>query len=107
MKLLDEYFRIQEEIFAHFGYKEGWRSYPVEDRRDMYWIIDHGVQVTFAESKDKLPLDEQSEREGNYYCDEIIHEKIYEKEDFTAILVDTQCDGNKFFAIFDNSKKIA
>lgn len=34
MKLLDDYFALQQQIFDHFGYREGWRVIPLDDARE-------------------------------------------------------------------------
>lgn len=104
MKLLDEYFKVQGEIYDYFGYKEDWVVIPIDNARTYFWWIDD-VEVHFADTKKEL-FDE----DGNYYVNEIYHQRflskwVYRTENFTMICVDTHADGNKFLQVFDNSKE--
>lgn len=103
MKLLDDYFEIEKQIHGYFGYEGDWHVYPIDDNRKYFWCLNGDYEVRFADSIEELKTEE-----GNCYASEIIRgtESIYETKDFTAIINDTNCDGNKFFSIFDNSKKI-
>jgi len=40
MKLLDDYFALQAEIFEHFGYVEDWRVIPLDDSRGYFWKLE-------------------------------------------------------------------
>ena len=35
VKLLDDYFKLQKEIYDHFGYTEDWVVIPIEDSTEM------------------------------------------------------------------------
>ena len=103
MKLLDEYSKLKEEIYNYFGYIEDWVVIPIEDRREYFWDLGNN-EVIYAENENDFNT-------GNYYEDEIYTQRfltkwVYEKEDYTMICVDTHTDGNKFLAIYDNSKRI-
>lgn len=107
MKLLDDYFAIQKQIFDHFGYVEDWAVIPLDDARDSYWRLDgEGPgEVCFADSEDEL-----NSETGNYYVNSIytqwhLKKWVYRAADFTMICVDTHTDGNKFLKIFDNTKE--
>lgn len=109
MKLFDEYFKLQKEIFDHFGYVEDWVVIPLDDAREYYWTIEDGDtgSVRFAESKELL----EDEEAGEYYSNEIYTQRflpkwVYRTDDYTMICVDTHTDGNKFLQIFDNAKEI-
>lgn len=85
----------QKEIFDYFGYEECWYVYPIEDRTGYFWgYSDYDEGVAFSETNE-FDL-------SKTYEDYIMGQ--YPKDDFTLIVVDTQCDGNKFAAIFDNTK---
>ncbi len=110
MKLLDDYRKIEQAIFDYFGYKEDWVTIPLEDRTDMSWQIvngeAHGGEVKFHETMEAV-----RDETGEHYCNEIYTQRflpkwVYRGEDYTMICVDTHTDGNKFLAIFDNSKEI-
>lgn len=102
MKLLDQYFKLQEEIYDYFGYKEDWCVFPISDSTEYFWALTER-QVYFADTKEEL-----ESQSGNYYSNEIYNQRflpkaVYLGKDYTMILVDTHTDGNKFLQIFDNS----
>lgn len=105
MELLDQYFEIQKQIYDYFGYKEDWKVIPLEDRRECFWYLAKH-EVLYAES-----MEDFDEEKGNYYLDEIYTQRflpkwVYRAEKYTMISVDTHTDGNKFLAIYDNSKEL-
>lgn len=104
MKLLDEYFKIQQQIYNYFGYVEDWVVIPIDDCREYFWWVDD-TEVHFAKTEKEL-----SEQNGDYYVNEIYAQRflpkwVYRADDYTMICVDTHTDGNKFLQIFDNSKE--
>lgn len=104
MKILEDYLILQQEIYEYFGYVEDWVVFPIQDCRDYFWRLD-SEEVIFHEEKENLDSD------GNYYSYEIYKQRflkkwVYEGPEFTMIVSDTHVDGNKFLAIFDNSKKV-
>ena len=111
MKKLDEYIKLQKEIYEYFGYQEDWAVIPIDDARECYWeLMEDGTgggEVLFHENKEDVV-----ERSGNHYANIIYTQRflpkwVYRGKDFTMICVDTHTDGNKFLQIFDNSKEIA
>lgn len=108
MKLLDDYFKIQKEIYEYFGYKEDWAVIPINDATECYWHLEgEGPgEVCFAEKiEDVLNLT------GNHYQNTIYTQRflpkwVYRGKDYTMICVDTHTDGNKFLQIFDNKKEV-
>jgi hypothetical protein len=122
MKLLDDYFDLQKQIYDYFGYKEDWVVFPIEDATEYYWCLpesdDESDEVHFAESKENLEkiIANGFEWEGDgidehdYYSNEIIApflpSGVYRGKDFTMICIDTETDGNRLLQIFDNVKEI-
>ena len=105
MKLLDDYFKVQKELYDYFGYVENWRVIPVDDATEYYWTTDNTTFVNFAETEEEL-----FDGSGNHYSNEIYTQRflsrwVYRAEDYTMICVDTHTDGNKFLQIFDNKKE--
>lgn len=107
MQLLDDYFKIQSQIFEFFGYVEDWRVIPLDDSRKYFWRLDgEGPgMIHFADSEEEL-----TEESGNYYIDVIYTQRhlkkwVYRGDGFTMICCDPQSDGNKFLRVFDNSKQ--
>ena len=110
MKLLDDYFKLKNQVFEHFGYVEDWVRIPIEDYRNYYWFLDldeyGGGELSY---NDKLLTAEIIE-EGDYYVNTVYTQRflskwIYETDDYTLICVDTETDGNKLLAILENTKK--
>jgi hypothetical protein len=107
MKLLDDYFKIQKEIYDYFGYVENWRVIPIEDTREYYWYLVANDYVRFADSIEDL----ENEKVGDYYENEVYIQRfltqwVYRAKDYTMICVDTHTDENKFLRIFDNEKEV-
>jgi hypothetical protein len=107
MKLLDEYFALQQQIYDHFGYREDWRVIPLDDAREYYWRLegDGPGKVHYAKTEQEL-----TDRTGKYYVNEIYTQRflprwVYRTADYTMVCVDTQTDGNKFLQVFDNAKE--
>lgn len=92
----------QQALYDHVEFTEDWTIYPIDDKTDMFWEVTvNEREVNFGPSADEVDM----------YSDEIIHHRFYPKSvyrgvEMTMIIVDTQCDGNKFFAFFDNEKEI-
>ena len=116
MKKLDDYFKLQKEIYDYFGYVEDWVVIPIDDAREYVWELDAeydadgrviGGEVRYADTREELD-DWQA---GEYCANEIYTQRflpkwVYRGEDYTMICVDTHTDGNKFLQIFDNSKEL-
>jgi hypothetical protein len=95
----------KNKLWEHVGFKEDWVLYAIDDRTDCFWRIIDDSSVRYAESKETL-----DDPEMTYYEDEIYTQRFYKKwvyrgKELTLIIVDTHTDGNRFFAIFDNSKE--
>lgn len=107
MKLLDDYFALQEAIYKYFGYVEDWCVIPMEDCTDYLWYLTgegHGDEVHFASSVEDFS-------NGEWYSDEIYTQRhlpkwVYRGEEYTMICVDTHTDGNKFLKVFSNEKEL-
>ncbi len=110
MKLLNDYSKLQKELFDYFGYVEDWRVLPIDDSTDYYWHLTDDEQsgsVRFAETKEKL----EDEEAGNYYENEIYTNRhlpkwVYRGADYTMICVDTHTDGNQLLQIFSNNLEV-
>lgn len=106
MEQLDRYNKVLNEIYDYFGFKEDWTIWPIDDRRQYWWQVNRN-EVHFYTSKDAY----ENNDESRSFTNEILHHRfypnsIYKGEKYTMIAVDTQTDGNKFLAIYDNSKKL-
>jgi hypothetical protein len=102
MQLLDQYFEIRQKIFDYFGYVEGYKVLPFEDRRDKFWRLEL-FTVEFADSEEQLNNEEEVFSAELYYPNR--ENYIFAGEDYSIVCVDTRTDGNKFLCIFDNKKK--
>lgn len=104
MEKLDEYNKLKKEIHEYFGYIEDWCIYPIEDSREVYWKLEDDC-VNFWNNKENVGkfLDDDG------YSHRILNnlpKSIYIKDNYTMIVVDTECDGNKYLQIFDNNKEV-
>ena len=72
MKLLDDYFSIQKQVYEYFGYKEDWVVIPIDDARECYWALTSD-SVGFSPNKNEvLPgLDGEYLEDSKYYQNEI------------------------------------
>lgn len=110
MDLIQEYFELQAKVHDHFGYVEDWVNIPMEDNREMYWILDEnengGGEINYYDE----PFKDGYGEDGQYYNASIYTQRflpkwIYRTEDYTMVCMDTHTDGNKFLGIFDNTKE--
>lgn len=92
MNILDEYFELQSEIYAYFGYIEDWKVIPISDARQYYWTICMD-NVKYAETKEQLDdLDAGNYYEAEFYNQRFLSNVVYRGEKYTMISVDTHCD---------------
>lgn len=110
MELLNDYFKLREELFEYFGYKEDRSVIPISGYTKYWWQLEGegpGPEIVrFADT-----VKEFNDQEGNYYEEEIYTQRylpkwVYRGKDYTMVCVDTQTDGNKFLSIFDNAKEV-
>ncbi len=107
MKLIDNYFKTQKQIYKYFGYCEDWVVIPIDDAREYYWRLNGegpGV-VRFADTPELLNGLDENYYENKIYMQRFLSKWVYRAKDYTMICVDTHTDGNKFLQIFDNSKE--
>lgn len=107
MKLLDEYFKLQKQIYDYFSYVEDWRVIPIDDCTDYYWCLFQDKDGSGNVIYNDTPV----MNDGNYYSSEIYTQRflpkwVYRGEDYTMICTDPHTDGNKFLSVFDNNKEI-
>ena len=103
MQLLDDYFKLQKQIYDYFGYKEDWVVIPLDDCTEMYWCLDNDIspnEVRFAKTDED---DLWDEKKGEYYCNSIYTQRfldkyVYRTDDYTMVCADT-------LQVFDNTKE--
>lgn len=109
MKILDDYFRLQKQIYDYFGYVEDWCVFPIEDRTDFYWKVgldgDEGKVCYWVHEENVGKFIETDGYDEEIFRNRFLPKSIYEGKDYTMITVDTHTDGNKFLAIYDNKKR--
>ena len=104
MDIMDNYNNALQSLYNAVGFVEDWTVLPIDDRTDMFWHIDEIDNcVRFQQNIEKIDSD--------YYENKIYKQKFYDKwiyrgEKLTMIMVDTQVDGNQFFAFYDNNKEV-
>jgi hypothetical protein len=110
-KLLDDYLKIQEQLYDHFGYKENYRAIPINDCREYYWSIqknkEGGGNIVYSDKPEKLISDDGDYYKVRIYTQRHLDTWLYHSTfEFTMICIDTHVDDNKFLSIFDNKKEI-
>lgn len=101
LQLLKDYKDLEKEIYNYFSFEENWRVYPIEDSTQSEWSL------TYSEIVYSNNLREDYKNEANYFGGALYSaNSIYRTELYTGIIIDTECDGNIFFMIFDNAKEI-
>ncbi len=106
MKLLQDYFALQQQIYDYFGYREDWRIFPLVDDTHMYWY-EGDDKVIFSEkplTKELLEAGQHYENEIYTYCH--LQQYVYRGQEFTLVLADTYTDGNIILQVFDNAKEV-
>lgn len=111
MKVLDDYFKLQAEIYKYFGYEEDWVVMPINDRREFYWKLNQdnggsGEVVFWISRKNVGKFTDDDGYTDEIYTQRFLPKYVYQGKDYTMICVDTHTDGNKFLAIYDNAKEI-
>ena len=109
MKILDDYLKLEKEIFNYFGYKEDWKVIPLDDKRGMNWMIcgpenKNSTSVLWSPKPftKKSIEDGKVIYSGTIYTQCFLSKWVYRGKDYTMISVDTHSDGNQFLMIFDN-----
>lgn len=108
MKLLDEYFALQNKVHDYFGYVEDWVVIPLECARDYYWTLDGEGPGTIRYGNTERDLKKQSGDgyyEAEIYTQRFLPKWVYRGKEYTLIAMDPHVDGNKFLAVFDNDKE--
>ena len=105
MKQLQEYFKLQKEIYDYFGHEEDWVVIPLDDSTSYYWRINE-YNICFADSIHELETESGNYYENQFYYHNNSSKNIYEGEKYTMICVDTRTDGNKFLQVFDSNKRM-
>lgn len=113
MKLLDEYFDLQDKIFELFNYDFDWHIYPIDDLTDRYWTI-RDKELWYADKKECLEklisanFEQIDSKLMGFTWKSLILEapKVSLDNHWTLIPTDMQEDDNKFISILDNTKKV-
>jgi hypothetical protein len=104
MELLDRYLELRQQVFAYFGYVEGWQAFPIEDTRMFFWRLTDG-QVCFAETENGMGDREADDPESQYANELLMPKSVYRGPDYTMVVVDTHTDGNRLLQIFANANE--
>ena len=111
LPILQEYCRLKEEIYRHFGFQEQWHDFPLRDETKAYWLLiqasnGHG-NVAWAYE----PLTHEVIEKGEEFYDASIYtyrhfqKWVYEAAEHTMVVIDTNTDDNRLLAVFTNSKR--
>lgn len=99
-ELLNKYAALEKQILDWFGFTPEWHVYPISNETNSHWMI---FRNKVAYSPEPYTPD-SIEKGAGLYTAEVIRPPL-SANGFTALVVNTQCDGNYFLMIFDNSKE--
>ena len=112
MNIFDDYFELQKKIHEYFGYVEDWKIIPLEDFRDVYWVLHedhrgHG-EIVYKRKDDGQFTNGYEEIDTEYYAAEIYTQRfldkwVYRTEEHTMVAMNPGVDGNYYLGIFTNS----
>lgn len=111
MSIFDDYFALQKQVHDYFGYVENYKTIPLDDRRDQYWLVDQHDDGTGDVCYSDVPLTRRVVAAGSkisggsIYTQRFLPTWVYRGPEFTMIAVDMHCDGNQLLMIFDNAKE--
>lgn len=116
---IDDYFRLREQVFAHVGYVEDWRVFPLDDMRGCWWWADPSEcgEVRWSPSEEALRywMGDHDDEYGPYgnqlyggdiYTNRHLPKWLYRGPEFTLALVDTHTDGNIFLMVFRTDHEV-
>jgi len=111
MEILDQYFKLQKEIYDYFGYVEDWVVIPLDDERGSWWFLEQGADgkgfVYHWRDREAVGTFTDS---GGYksviYTQRFLPRWVYRGAEYTMICIDTQTDGNKFLTVFSNDREL-
>lgn len=96
--LLDRHSESGSAIHAFFGFAGEWHVRPIDDATSYFWSNDDH-EVHYADSEAEL-----QSGEGHAYSAETLRPAML-GDGYTAFIVDTHCDCNQYFMVFDNSNR--
>ena len=105
------YFEAKGKLHAGFGYEESWVEIPMEDKREMYWMIvgdEGGVGKCVYSPKPFTAEDIISGKtlySGLIYTQRFLSKWVYRTQTHVMAAVDTRTDGNKYLMIFDATRE--
>lgn len=92
---------LLERIYEAFGYAEQWRTFPLSDKRDCFWLRTPHKFVYSPEPFTKEGMiTGESLYSGVLYTQRHLTQWVYEAEGFVMALLDTRTDGNIFLMVF-------
>lgn len=101
MNIIEKYEKALQDIYHHVGFQEDWVVYPIADMTGSFWAHDNR---SIYYSKDETFEDESILYGGEIYKQRFYKKHIYEGAQYTMVFYDSQTDGMKYFAIFENDK---
>ena len=108
MNLFEALEKAEKDLFDHVGFgNDSWQVFPIENDTEYFWKINENQDtVLFSSSKDDIDDDGNSQYSAEIYQSRHFKKWVYRGEKYTMIIIDTNTDGNKFFAFFDNEREV-
>lgn len=100
MKILDDYLKLQKEIYDYFGYENIYPGYPIDDSTMYIWFIhDNNIFYSNRDILDAIKTDKE------YYMGTVT-EMTYQRDGYTMVVLDKQYGGGNYLSIFDDNKNV-
>ena len=95
-----------KQILDYFSFKnDALRACPLHDCRQMFWCINGSQTIYYANSEADLELRNLPKCTVLDNPLSTFSKWVYEADDFTMIVLDTQADFNVSLSIFNNNKR--
>lgn len=98
-KLLETLQTTEQAIYEYFGLDPQWQDLKFSNCTEYYWRFTEYAEIYYGDVLKEVT------NENAYSAFQIL-DILIKKEKYTLIAMDTQTDGNRYFAIFDNNKEI-
>jgi hypothetical protein len=108
---LTRYFAAKAEVHAGFGYQPNWREIPLDDAREMYWMLVGGEGEDAACVYSKKPFTEETLKTGqviyssDIYTQRFLEKYVFRVAGFVMVSADPKVNLNKFLMVFDAAKE--
>lgn len=99
MKKFDIFKKSELDLFEYFGCPNERFELSPEDARESKWLISNGFVFWWDNEEPK-------DYNGKFYSSEMSDDRVYRRDDYTAIATDTQTSAGWLLSIFSNGNEV-